>query len=113
MVFIDPVFFSGDFLQRWTNDHWISPVHRVVGQPSLDTADILDTKVVDKKIPKLAEINLSRKSIVFFSGPVKDVLIDTIVTVGLNGENLTPKYEPIKAGDHLKMKLSQTQVHND
>jgi hypothetical protein len=100
-------FLSGDFLQRWTNDRWISPIHRVVGKPILVAGN---PTIETESAPKLGDIDLSRKSIVFFSGPIKDVLIETVLSTHQDGSIEKLKYPPIKAGEHLRMKLNQTQV---
>ncbi len=65
--------------------------------------DDSENPIQSSKFSNLLDQDLSRKAIVFFSGPVQDVLIETVGSV-------STKYEAIKAGDHLKQKLGQTQV---
>lgn len=88
----------GDLLQRWTNDRWHSAMHRVVAPLSGSPGSIL-----------------SRYAQVFFSGPFEDVLIESIPglqeTIFDDSSILeVVKYEPILSGDHLKSKLSRTNV---
>jgi isopenicillin N synthase-like dioxygenase len=83
---------AGDLIQRWSNDLWISANHRVLG-------------------PKYGSIaaSHSRQAIVFFSGPYEDVLIDSIVSAS-SEEVSVKKYEPIIAGEHLRLKLMRSNV---
>jgi len=74
----------GDFLERWTNDLWKSNVHRVVPQAA----------------------NTERLSLVYFTGPNNDILTQVIPSC-ITKENPC-KYEPITAGEYLKMKLERT-----
>lgn len=54
----------GDLLMRWTNDRWLSNLHRVVNPPSTDGA------------------GRPRLSIAFFNHPNYDVLIECIAAPG-------------------------------
>jgi len=47
----------GDLLQRWTNDRWVSTLHRVVG--------------ADGEAPR-------RQSLVFFHNPRSDAIVDGV-----------------------------------
>mmetsp|Transcript_25948 Transcript_25948/g.38334 ORF Transcript_25948/g.38334 Transcript_25948/m.38334 type:complete len:303 (+) Transcript_25948:190-1098(+) len=67
----------GDLMMNWTNDKWISTLHRVI--PG----------------------NKRRMSIPFFHNPNPDAIIECIC----NGEK--PKYEPVLAKTHLEMKVSK------
>mmetsp|Transcript_12026 Transcript_12026/g.18451 ORF Transcript_12026/g.18451 Transcript_12026/m.18451 type:complete len:304 (-) Transcript_12026:160-1071(-) len=67
----------GDLMMNWTNDKWISTLHRVI--PG----------------------NTRRMSIPFFHNPNPDAIIECIC----NNEN--PKYEPMLAKAHLEMKVSK------
>ncbi|MDK2778856.1 MAG: isopenicillin N synthase family oxygenase [Pseudomonadota bacterium] len=75
----------GDLMMNWTNDQWISTLHRVVNPP----ADVA------AKEP--------RQSIVFFHQPNYDAIIECLPGILKAGEK--PLYEPISSGDHLKSKF--------
>jgi isopenicillin N synthase-like dioxygenase len=79
---------SGDLIQRWTNDRWVSNVHRVVNPP-------LD-----------AGASTRRLSVVFFSNPNHDAEIRALpncVTAGGAG-----KHPPVMAWDHLMGKVRRS-----
>jgi isopenicillin N synthase-like dioxygenase len=71
----------GDLMARWTNDRWVSTLHRV----SLEGA------------------SAPRQSIAFFHLPNWDAEIRTLPTCVPNGE--PPKYPPTRAGTHLTAKF--------
>ena len=73
----------GDALARWTNDRWVSTLHRV-GNP-----------------PPAAE-NVDRISLVYFHSPNHDALIECIP--GCRGTE-GPKYEPITFAEHYLGKV--------
>jgi isopenicillin N synthase-like dioxygenase len=77
----------GDFLERATNDRFVSTVHRVR--------------------------NLSGKerySLAYFFSPSQDALIETVPTCLAEGE--TPKYENIKAGDWQRERLLRARIRH-
>jgi len=74
---------AGDLLPIWTNGRFRSALHQVVATEETATAD--------------------RLSIVFFTGPSDDALVEPIV---LDGE--TPSYEAVISGEHLRSKLAST-----
>lgn len=74
----------GDLMMRWTNDRWISTVHRVVNPPR------------DKSLGS------RRQSMVFFHNPNNDAAIEPISSCV--DYSHPPKYAPITAGEHLEMK---------
>ena len=73
----------GDALARWTNDRWVSTLHRV-GNP-----------------PPTAQ-NTDRISLVHFHSPNHDAVIECLP--GCEG-NDGPKYEPITFADHYLGKV--------
>jgi isopenicillin N synthase-like dioxygenase len=75
----------GDLLARWTNDTWVSTLHRVVNPP----AD--------------AGAGARRQSLVFFHNPNYDAEIASLVP----GE--TAKYPPTTSGEHLRALFVATQ----
>ena len=76
----------GDLMMNWTNDRWISTLHRVVPHP--------DT------------LGKRRQSMAFFHNPNPDALIECIATC-VSAE--TPaKYAPIRAKTHLEMKITKS-----
>ncbi len=79
---------TGDLLQRWTNDRWVSNVHRVVNPP----AD--------------AGGSSRRLSIVFFTGPREDAEIKCLP--GCTSAARSARYAPILARDHIREKVLRT-----
>ena len=75
----------GDLMQQWTNDTWISTVHRVVNPP-------FDS-----------EENKDRMSIVFFHQPNYDASVECLP--GCETPGNPAKYDPISSGDHLRSKF--------
>lgn len=77
----------GDLMAQWTNDRWVSTMHRVANPP------------------RPAGAGSRRLSIVFFHQPNDDALIDSIPTC------VTPerpaKYMPTTSGEHLLMKVGK------
>ncbi len=76
----------GDLMMRWTNDRWVSTLHRVVN-PQLDNM----------------QSNTRRQSLVFFHQPNYDAMITCLPGCTAPGE--TPLYAPITSGDHLTSKF--------
>jgi isopenicillin N synthase-like dioxygenase len=75
----------GDMMQRWTNDRWVSTMHRVVVPENLNDA-------------------MSRRmSVGYFMHPNYDAEIACIPTCLGAGE--APKYPPITAGGHIRAKI--------
>lgn len=74
----------GDLMMNWTNDKWVSTLHRVVPHP--ETA------------------GTRRMSIPFFHNPNPDAMIECIPGCS-DGEK--PKYKPMLAKTHLEMKVSK------
>ena len=79
----------GDLLAHWTNDTWVSTLHRVVNPP-------LDAGAESR-----------RQSLVFFHNPNYDAEISCIPTVVARGER--PKYAPTTSGDYLRNLFVATQ----
>jgi isopenicillin N synthase-like dioxygenase len=77
----------GDMMQYWTNDRWISTIHRVVNPPR------------DRKLGS------RRQSIVFFHSPNENTLISCLD--GCSSAANPPKYAPILAGEHLRQKSAK------
>jgi len=75
----------GDLMAQWTNDRWVSTLHRVANPPD-------------------GEWNASRYSITFFHQPNYDVLVESLDRVN------PPKYAPETSGAHLVRKLSAMRV---
>ena len=75
----------GDLLMRWTNDRWVSNMHRVVN-------------------PDSAAARAKRLSIAFFHHPNYDALVECIAPPG------KAKYPPILSGRYRDEKYTQTQV---
>jgi isopenicillin N synthase-like dioxygenase len=77
----------GDMMQYWTNDRWISTIHRVVNPP------------------RDQNLGSRRQSIVFFHSPNENTLISCLD--GCSSAANPPKYPPILAGEHLRQKSAK------
>ena len=123
---------AGDVIQRWTNDRWHSPLHRVVGNrrhisrslphsssssssSSSTTSDGFFSKAADDvstaltKSEKISKDFSSRWTLVFFSGPLADNIVQVLDCPAVMSQPDRPaKYEPIRSGDYLMIKLNKT-----
>ncbi len=77
----------GDMMQYWTNDRWISTIHRVVNPP------------------RDQNLGSRRQSIVFFHSPNENTLISCLD--GCSSAANPPKYAPILASEHLRQKSAK------
>jgi isopenicillin N synthase-like dioxygenase len=75
----------GDMMQRWTNDRWLSNVHRVVNPPAA------------------AGSGSRRMSFGYFLHPNYDAEIACLPTCQSPGN--PPRYAPVRAGDMMRQKL--------
>jgi len=75
----------GDMMQRWTNDRWISNLHRVVNPP-------VDSRASSRRL-----------SIGYFLHPNYDAEIACLPTC--SGPDNPPRYAPVRAGDLMRQKL--------
>jgi isopenicillin N synthase-like dioxygenase len=78
----------GDLMARWTNDRWVSTLHRVVN-PSRENG-----------------ANARRQSMAFFHQPNWDAEIRVLEPCLAPGE--TPKYGPVRSGPYLMGKFKST-----
>jgi isopenicillin N synthase-like dioxygenase len=74
----------GDLLMRWTNDRWLSNLHRVVNPPYGDGP------------------SRPRLSIAFFNHPNYDVLIECLAPPG------EAKHAPVLSGEYRNLKYTKT-----
>jgi isopenicillin N synthase-like dioxygenase len=74
----------GDLLMRWTNDRWLSNMHRVVNPPSAGGA------------------SPPRLSIAFFNHPNYDVLIECLGSQG------PARHAPVLSGEYRDLKYAKT-----
>ena len=79
----------GDMLARWTNDRWVSTLHRVVNPPREQAAES------------------RRQSIVFFQNPNYDAMVACLPSCTDAGH--PPKYPATTSGGHLREKFVATQ----
>jgi isopenicillin N synthase-like dioxygenase len=80
----------GDLMARWTNDRWVSTLHRVV-------------------VPDTAEARERRRlSVVFFHNPNYDAAVECIPSC--RDERTPAKYASTVAGDYLKGKFIAAQT---
>ena len=75
-----------DLMMQWTNDEWVSTLHRVVNPPFDDS-----------------QRNVRRQSLVFFHQPNYDAMVECLP--GCLAPGASPKYAPISSGDHLTSKF--------
>ena len=80
----------GDMMQRWTNDRWVSTMHRVV------TPD------------HIGDAASRRLSIGYFMHPNYDAEIRCIPTCLSDGE--PPKHPTITAGEHIRAKIEKSHL---
>jgi isopenicillin N synthase-like dioxygenase len=80
----------GELLSRWTNGRWRANIHRVVN-PS---------RHLDRSAQRL--------SIVFFTGPNHDAIIECLPTC--RSGDASPKYPPVRAWDHFIDKVNASKV---
>ncbi|MBI3827697.1 MAG: isopenicillin N synthase family oxygenase [Candidatus Rokubacteria bacterium] len=74
----------GDLLMRWTNDRWLSTLHRVVNPPWT------------------GEPSAPRLSIAFFNHPNHDVVVECIAPPG------RAKHAPVLSGEYRDLKYAKT-----
>jgi isopenicillin N synthase-like dioxygenase len=75
----------GDMMQRWTNDRWVSNLHRVVNPPAE------------------RRVGSRRMSIGYFLHPNYDAEIACLPTC--SGPGTPERYPPVRAGDMMRKKL--------
>ncbi len=75
----------GDLMAQWTNDRWVSTLHRVVNPPP-------------------ARAHQPRQSIAFFHQPNWHAMVECLPGCG-SAQNL-PRYTPITSGAHFERKLA-------
>ena len=75
----------GDLMAEWTNDRWVSTLHRVVNPPRDRAGDS------------------RRLSLVLFHQPNYDAVIECLPTCLEPGDE--PRYAPITSGEHLRSKF--------
>lgn len=78
----------GDLMARWTNDRWVSTLHRVVNPPA-DAAG-----------------SVRRQSLAFFHQPNWEAEIACLP--GCLGRGEAPRYPPVRSGPYLMSKFHAT-----
>lgn len=76
----------GDLMAQWTNDRWVSTLHRVVN-------------------PASSRAHLARQSITFFHQPNWHAVIECLPNCA--GSANPAKYAPVTSGAHLGLKLAR------
>jgi len=77
----------GDMMAGWTNDKWVSTMHRVVNPPQSRAA-------------------IRRQSLVFFHQPNYDAAIECIESCK-EGPDQPAKYPPITSGDYYDRQMAK------
>ncbi len=80
----------GDLMERWTNDAWVSTLHRVVVPPAGAGAES------------------RRQSLVFFHNPNYDAAVAALP--GTVAAGAAPIFPPTTSGEHLRAQFVRTQV---
>lgn len=78
----------GDLMARWTNDRWVSTLHRVINPPISGAG------------------STRRQSLAFFHQPNWDQEITCIPSCLRQGD--APRYEPVRSGPYLMSKFRST-----
>lgn len=79
----------GDLMADWTNDRWVSTLHRVVNPPT-------------------EQADAQKMSLIFFHQPNYDAVIECIPTC--TDRDNPPKHEPITSGDHVTAKILKQRL---
>ncbi|MCC5809253.1 MAG: isopenicillin N synthase family oxygenase [Ectothiorhodospiraceae bacterium] len=77
----------GDLMAQWTNDRWVSTLHRVANPPR-------------------QEAHRERMSLIFFHQPNADAVVECLPSC--QGPDRPALYQPVTSGEHLLMKKSKT-----
>jgi isopenicillin N synthase-like dioxygenase len=80
----------GDLMAQWTNDRWVSTLHRVVNPPEQTAA------------------RASRLSLAFFHQPNEDAHVECLPSC--RSHDSPPKYAPTTSGEHLMTKIRKQRV---
>lgn len=92
----------GDLMARWTNDKWVSTMHRVV-TPPLDAGALPSSPCASASLMCVcAGRPCRRQSMAFFHNINAEHMVSCIDTC--KSESNPPKYAPIKAFDLLMQK---------
>jgi isopenicillin N synthase-like dioxygenase len=79
----------GDLMAQWTNDHWVSTLHRVVNPPPERAGDS------------------RRQSLVFFHNPNYDAPVECLASC--RSATRAAKYPPTTSGEYLRARFTATQ----
>ncbi len=82
----------GDLMMQWTNDEWVSTVHRVINPPR--------SKAEDSR----------RQSLIFFHQPNYDAMVECFPSC--QSKSNPAKYGPISSGDHLRNKFMKQTTYD-
>jgi isopenicillin N synthase-like dioxygenase len=75
----------GDLMAQWTNDLWVSTLHRVVSSDESDW-------------------NRARYSLAFFHQPNHDCLVESV------DRHNPPRYAPVTSGEHFRRKMTAMRM---
>ena len=94
---------AGDLIQRWTNDHWVSNLHRVVSsRPSSNSMSSGPSGAAPENHER------ARLSLVYFTGPNFATVCECLPSPLCSPQ--APQYPPVTAGAHLRAKVTPTAL---
>lgn len=76
----------GDLMAEWTNDHWVSTLHRL-------------------GLPDRSDVHRDRLSVIFFHQPNYDAVIECLPTC--SGPGNPPRYSSTTSGAHREAKIAK------
>jgi isopenicillin N synthase-like dioxygenase len=79
----------GDLMAEWTNDQWVSTLHRVTNPPR-------------------EAAHLSKTSLLFFHQPNYDAAVECLPNC--HGPDNPPKYAPTTSGEHITAKFEKLRA---
>jgi len=101
----------GDLMMQWTNDKWISTVHRVVNPPQVGFTRLAHSKCPISGKPEIGcdrALGSRRISMVFFHQPNHDAEIACIDAC--RSADVPPKYAPTTSGAHWRAKNAASRA---
>lgn len=96
----------GDLMRRWTNDEWLSTLHRVIVPSEEFDWNQLQASGTEDEATTMTSKTRRRQSLAFFHNVNRDALVEVLLD-----KEATPKHSPVLAGEFLMKKhLASTQA---